>query len=109
MKNRHDERLENQYFIDSTGTEHKFLGDAENTVSIHYEIARSIYPDDDRPDDKLMELGWILMGSSVYSSPIIHKEPTQAQIDTLHNKGLLKRLCILNNGFYLNYLKELNK
>lgn len=109
MGNRHEDRKENQYWIDPTGAEHRFIGDAENIVSIHYEIANSLFPNTNRPDDILITKGWVLVGSSVYDSPIIHKEPSQGQIDTLHDKGLLNKLCFLKDGFYLNYLKEQDK
>jgi len=102
---RHENRKKEQYFIDTNGKCHKFKGNAEDVVSIHYQIAIKLYPDTRRPDDILMNLGWILMGSSVYSAPIIHKEPTQSQINKLDSLGEFRRLTILKDGFYVLYSK----
>lgn len=93
-------RLETQYFICPKGRVVKYKGDLDvmDITSVHYEIAASIYPDHLRPQDRLMREGWILVGSSVYYVPIIHKDPTQKQIDTLFELGLLERLEILTHG-----------
>lgn len=98
-------RKKEQYWIDLYGKCHKFKGNDEDIVSIHYEIAKLIYPNSNTPDDILMNLGWVLVGSSVYSCPIIHKKPTQAQINRLDKLNLLDRLCFLHNNSYPNYLK----
>lgn len=99
------EKLRDQFFIDREGRSHKFKGNVENVVSIHYEIAKKIYPNADHPDDLLMDMGWILMGSSVYSSPIIHKKPTNKQIAKLERLGMYDRLCFLHDRSYPNYAK----
>lgn len=95
----------NQYFIDTFGKCHKYKGNDKDIVSIHYAIAKQIYPDAKNPDDVLMNLGWVMIGSSVYSTPIIHKKPTQDQINKLQDLGLLDRLCFLHNNSYPNYMK----
>lgn len=100
-----EDRKKEQYWIDTVGKCHKFKGDDKDVISIHYEIAKSIYPDSDKPDDVLMNLGWILVGSSVYSCPIIHKKPTQAQINKLYALDLYDRLCFLHNNSYPNFAK----
>ena len=67
--------------------------------SFHYEIACREFPNEKDPEDKLMDLGWIKVGSVVYHVPYSIKEPTQAQIDTLFDLKLLKNyrreLCIV--------------
>jgi len=94
-------RVEKQYYIDLKGRIHKYKGDlSEDIISIHLLIADNLFPDVIDPDDYIMDLGWILIGSSVYNSPIIHKKPTQKQIDTLFDLGLLKRLCIKDGNYY---------
>jgi hypothetical protein len=106
LKKRHENRRKEQYWIDTVGKIHRYKGkDIEDVVSIHGTIARELYPDSNRPTDVLMNLGWIMMGSTVYSHPIIHKEPTQSQINKLDKLNEYKRLCILENDFYVNYDK----
>ena len=105
MKFMKENRKKEQYFIDRDGKCHKFKGDDSDIISIHYEIAHSLYPDAKNPDNILMNLGWILVGSSVYSSPIIHKKPTQAQINKLYDLNLFDRLCFLHKNSYSNYKK----
>lgn len=104
------DRLDKQYYIDRSGKIHKL--DINNIdykiddiVSFHYEIAKQIYPDVKSPDDVLMNLGWVMVGSCVYSIPIIHKKPTQAQLNKLDKLGLYDRLCFLHDGYYPNYKK----
>lgn len=104
MRNR-ENRKANQFFIDPTGKSHKFKGDSEDITSLHYEIAHILYPNEEQPKDRLMKDGWVLVGSTVYNCPIIHKKPTQAQIDKLHDLKLLGRLCFLYNNYYPNYIK----
>lgn len=94
-----------QYWIDTFGKCHRFKGNAENVISIHYEIAHTIYPDAEYPDSVLMSLGWILVGSSVYNCPIIHKKPTQAQERKLYDLDLYDSLCFLYKNSYPNYVR----
>ncbi len=99
-------RAKTQYFIDRRGKVHKYKGDMEREmVSVHYQIAHALYPDSERPVDILMNLGWIMVGSSCYHAPIIHKKPTQAQINKLDSLGLYLRLTFLHDGRYVNYDK----
>ena len=58
------------------------------------------------PKDFAMKQGWVMVGSRVYSEPIMQHEPTQAQIDTLYDLGLYRRLNILEGDFYINYAKS---
>ena len=83
-----EDRKKEQYFIDREGKCHKFKGDDEDIVSIHSEIARKLYPEAEHTGNVLMNLGWVLVGSSVYSTPIIHKKPSQAQINKLNDLKL---------------------
>jgi hypothetical protein len=99
-------RQEKEYWIDRLGKLHKFNGDlTEEYTSFHYEIAALLYPESNRPTDILMYLGWIMVGSTVYSHPIINKKPTQAQINKLHSLDLYKRLTFLHDNFYVPYEK----
>ena len=93
-----------QFFIDRRGRIHKYKGDMmEELISIHYEIADALFPGMGYPDDHLMKLGWVMVGSSVHSMPIIHKEASQSQLDTLFDLGKLDRLTILDGNYYINY------
>lgn len=100
-----ENRKENQYFIDTIGKVHKFKGDDEDIISIHYEIAHKLYPNSERPDDLLMKLGWIMVGSSCYHQPIIHCKPTNAQLNKLFDLKLYDKLCFLYKGEYPNFKK----
>lgn len=98
------ERKQKEYWIDRSGKIHKFKGDLGcEYASLHSEIASRFYPESNRPTDILMNLGWIMVGSTVYSHPIIHKKPSQAQIDTLFELGLYKWLTFNHNGYYIKY------
>lgn len=80
-----DWRIENQYWIDRRGKIHKLSSNTDLTdiTSVHYEIARRIYPQVKYPEDVLSQLGWILVGSTIYHVAYIsEKHPTQAQINT---------------------------
>jgi hypothetical protein len=93
------ERIDKQFFIDKKGIVHKYKGSmyAEIT-SMHYHIAQKLFPKivyPKSPDDYVMSLGWILVGSSVYHCPIIHKKPTDLQIKTLKDLDLFDYLCFL--------------
>ena len=102
-----ENRKEEQFYIDRTGRTHKYKGNLKDgdVVSYHYEIAHKLYPGLRNPDDKLMELGWVLVGSSVYTHPIIHIKPTQAQVNRLDIMGEYERLTFLHKGYYANYDK----
>ena len=98
------ENIDKQYYIDTFGNEHKYSGCVtDEIISIHFEIANSIYPNIDYPDDKLMELGWIKVGCSAHHTPIIDIEPTQAQINKMDKLNLLKYLRIKTNGIYIKW------
>lgn len=100
------ERQKNEYWIDRLGKIHRFNGDlSEEYASLHSEIAGLLYPESNRPTDILMNLGWIMVGSTVYSHPIIHKKPTQAQINACYDLNLYKRLTFLHDGYYVPYDK----
>lgn len=99
-------RKQREYWIDRRGKIHKFQGDMTlNYTSIHYEIARRLYPESNRPTDILMELGWVLVGSTVYSHPIMNKPPSQSQINKLDKLGLFRFLSVMNNGSYISFEK----
>lgn len=99
-------RIDKQYYIDRYGKVHKYKGDlSDEIVSIHYRIAKSIYPDSDNPDDVLLGLGWIMVGSSCYHQPIIHRRATQSQINTLDKLDLYTQLTFLHEKHYINYEK----
>ena len=95
------ERVDKQYYIDRKGNVVKYDGPLdEEIVSIHYMIAQSIYPDQRDPERILLRLGWVLVGSTVYCQPIAHKKPSQKQLDTLFDLGMIDRIGVLKDGFY---------
>lgn len=100
-----ENRKKYQFYIDRKGKVHKYAGNTDDVISIHYQIAHKIYPKEERPEDRLLNEGWVLCGSSVYNCPIIHKKPTQAQIDKLFDLELFDRLCFLHDNSYPNYKK----
>lgn len=98
------ERVDNEFWIDRSGKVHKYKGDlSETIISFHHEIAQVLFPQSTRPTDALFNLGWCAVGSVVYNIPIMHKEPSQAQLNTLDELGWLNRLNILDNGYYVRY------
>jgi len=99
-------RKEKEYWIDRSGKIHMFKGDlSQEYASFHREIATQLYPESNKPTDILMNLGWIMVGGTVYSDPIIHKAPSQAQINKLDELDLYKHLTFLHNGYYISYKK----
>jgi len=84
------ERIANEFFIDPKGKIRKWKGsqkEADNWISLHEGIAMMITGiDDGKQTDVLHNLGWIAMGSACYGKRI-KGEPTQAQINTLHELG----------------------
>jgi len=50
---------------------------------MHSMIARQCFPELENPKDYIMNLGWIEIGSTVYSVPVIHRKPTEKQIQKL--------------------------
>jgi hypothetical protein len=106
MSDRED-RVNEEYFIDTFGKDHKYKGtcdeELEDIISLHYEIALAMFPEMRNPDDYLMNLGWIQIGSNCYHNPIAHRYPTQAQINALDGMGDLNRLEILRDGYFIKY------
>jgi len=100
-------RVDKEYFIDQYGKIRKFKGDLyEEYISYHYEIANQEFPNMKIPDDYVYKcLNWVMIGSTVYSTPILENKPNQAQINTLYKLGLLDRLCVSYEGYKVNYLK----
>jgi hypothetical protein len=100
------ERREIEFWIARDGKVHKYNGPLdEEIVSMHSEIANELFPNHPRPKDMMMKTGWLMMGSVVYSTPIIDIAPSQAQLNTLFelDEWQFKRFCFLHNGYYLNY------
>ncbi|MFA5366690.1 MAG: hypothetical protein WC333_02300 [Dehalococcoidia bacterium] len=100
------ERREKEFWIARDGKVHKYNGPLnEELVSIHSEIARELFPNHLKPKDMMMKTGWLMVGSVVYSTPIIDIAPTQAQLNTLFDidEWLFERFCFLHGGYYLNY------
>lgn len=107
------ENKEKQYWIDIRGKVHKYQGKLNNSIiSMHTEIAFEVIPkmfkEVSPTTDFLFNLGWVMVGSSVYHSPITHLLPTQSQINTLYKLELYKYLRILHNGYYI-YFKDYEK
>jgi len=97
------------FFIDRNGKKHKYKGPwNEEIISMHERIARQIYPDKEYASDYVKkELGWIMMGSTVYSVPIIYFKPSEKQIETLKKLGRFDRLCFYyeKHNTFPNYEK----
>lgn len=113
MRETFQERVDNEYWIDAKGRVVKYKGpkpeiidegtpyafEDDQIVSLHYEIAKAEFPDLEYPDDYVeKKLGWIKVGCFAYGCPIIRKEPTQKQIDTLFDLGLLDKLQVDRGG-----------
>jgi hypothetical protein len=93
---RNTKRREKQYWIDRLGKIYKYNGDlGEEITSMHSEIASVLYPESNCPTDILSDLGWVTVGSVAYMSPVIHKKPSQAQINILIELGLYEYLKII--------------
>lgn len=102
--NRNTKRVDQEYWIDRKGKLHKFTGDLTcQYASFHAEIARQLFPNSNRATDILTNWGWITIGSSVYSTPIIDKKPTSAQIKRLESLNLYESLTISHEGYYIPY------
>lgn len=103
------ERVDNEYWIDTEGHIHKFNGDlSEEYVSLHYVIVYNLFPNNPNPEKYVESIGWIKVGSTIYSGPITYVAPNESQINTLYDLGLLKKLEIENNGFFEKYWDRLN-
>jgi hypothetical protein len=73
-----------EMLLDRYGKLHKYTGKEAHPISVHSEIARILYPDLKHPEDYVMELGWIFIGSR-FSSTYSSKKPNQAQINVLYD------------------------
>lgn len=83
------ERIVNEFWIDRNGKSHYYSGtleDAYQVCSFHFDIARSLYPEINYPDDVLTRLGWIAVGSGSYKESI-NKYPTNRQCQALRKLG----------------------
>jgi len=104
-------RTDKEFFIDCNGKIYKYHGtDAENITSIHNAIAAELYPDIKHPVEFVMRKGWILVGSVAYNgSLLIHKQPSQSQVDILFDLNMLDYLYILTTDrVYIQWNKQMN-
>jgi len=94
------ERKKTQFFIDRNGKKKTFKGDLKKEViSMHSYIAAQYFPDLDYPKDYILKkLGWILVGSTVYSCPITYRKPSEKQIETLKKLKIFHRLIFPYEG-----------
>jgi len=96
------ERIECELWIDRQGKVYQYKGTLwnawEHVISMHYEIAKKLYPKMEYPEDYLMKLGWLRAGSSCGHS--IDKCPTQAQLNACDKLGL--------HGLVKSLIKEYN-
>jgi len=108
------ERKKTQFFIDRNGKKVTFQGNIkEEIISMHYEIAKKCFPNLEYPDDYITkELGWIMVGSSVFNCPVTYKKPSEKQISTIKKLKLFDRLIFEYKGdnpdlkrFMPNYVK----
>ncbi len=105
------QKVNSQYFIDRTGkiikldTKNFDLSDVYN--SIHHEIGIQQFPNVSDPKKYMMSLGWIMVGSSVYSVPICDKMPSNLQLNTLKKLNLLNIFSVYDKDInrYVNYEK----
>lgn len=98
-----DDRINSEYFINRSGEIIKYEGDLNRTLSLHYEIGRSLFPEIKNPVNYLMNVGWVVIGHQHYNFPIIKKEPTEKQIETLKKLNLLDDLKISKGGKIIKY------
>lgn len=106
------DRVDKQFFIDRDGIIRRYTGSLKDTViSMHYHIAADLFPDiqyPDSPDDYVCKkLGWVLCGSTVYTTPICYRKPTAAQLDTLAALGdwYSRTLCFPYKDSMIKYDK----
>jgi hypothetical protein len=93
------ERKATEFFIDRNGNVKRYKGKlSSEIISMHYRIANELFPELKTPDDYVMELGWVMVGSSVYNCPVIHKKPTDKQVKTLEKLKLFDRLIFPYKG-----------
>lgn len=94
------ERMKTQFFIDRNGRKKTFKGDLKREViSMHNYIAGQYFPDHDRPQDYVLkDLGWIMVGSSVFECPVTYKKPSEKQIEILKKLKLFHRLIFPYEG-----------
>ena len=103
------ERVDNEFFIDLNGKVVKLnvndpnIDLCESICSMHNEICEQVLPNNKDAETKLMNDGWVMVGSSVYNSPIAKIPPTGMQIQTLIDLKKFDRFCVLKNGYYINY------
>lgn len=88
------ERKKTQFFIDRNGKKKTFKGDLKKEViSMHYEIAKECFSKLEYPDDYVTkELGWIMVGSSVFNCPVTYRKPSEKQVETLKKLKIFHRL-----------------
>lgn len=97
-------RQKTQYWISPSGRVHKYTGDLGlSIISMHYMIASEIHPDLVDPEIQLEGDGWIKVGCTAYSTPMIRTQPTQKQIDTLFDLEMLDRLHIMEKGHLVKW------
>jgi len=101
------DKIDKEYWIDTFGHEYKYSGNLsiKTIISIHHEIAKIILPNAEYPKDVLMKQGWILMGSTCYHANVIHKYPTQSQINALDKMNQLYKLLVLDGYSYIPFNK----
>ena len=101
------DRIDTQFFIDRDGAIHRYTGDLKDSVvSMHCRIASDLFPDIDYADDHVTKkLGWVLVGSTVYSTPLCYRKPTAAQMKTLADLGdwYVSRLIFPYKGSMIKY------
>jgi len=94
------ERKKNQFFIDRHGRKKTFKGDLKREIiSMHNEIAYQYFPDINKPQDYILkDLGWIMVGSTVFNCPVTYRKPTEKQIETLKKIKKFHRLIFPYEG-----------
>lgn len=100
-------RKDSQYFIDRLGNIIRLPQEKCSYIidigSVHYEIANYYYPELKYPDDYVMNLGWVLVGSSVYSVPYSLKVPSSRQVRTLKSLKMADRFFLMGERKLVKY------
>ena len=47
----------------------------------------NLFPNNPNPEKYVESIGWIKVGSTIYSSPVTYVAPNESQINTLYDLG----------------------
>lgn len=109
-----ESRIKNEFFIDRLGKRIGFSGDIEEEIiSMHYAIAKLCFPELEYPGDYVLkQLGWVMVGSSVYKCPVTYKKLSEEQVAALKKLNIFHRLIFEyrgDNTDIMGYMLEYEK